>query len=389
MVFAAAVSTAGAEAAGQELAEQAGAALGSGVDLALLFVGGRLAAEAERVATAVRAALAPGALVGCTCEGVIGGDREIEGEAGGATLLAARLPGVTLRPFHVGYEEWQGLLDEEERLQQRVGTGEEHRAQVLLGDPFTTPVDTLLPALDRVFPGCPTVGGMASAGHRPGTNRMLLDDQVFPHGAVGVGLGGALRVETVVSQGCRPIGRPLVVTRAEENILFELGRRPALPVLEELIAELSPEDRELLQNGLFVGIVIDEYKQSFDRGDFLVRGLVGADRESEALAVGDVVLPGQSIQFQVRDAATAGEDLRLLLDPHRLAGSSPAGGLIFSCNGRGRRMFPELHHDVRAVLDALPGTPLAGFFAAGELGPIGGRCFIHGHTASIALFRPA
>lgn len=387
MTFAAAVSTAGAERAGQELAEQAGSVLGGAPDLALLFVGGPLAEEAEAVAAAVRAALSPGVLVGCTCEGVIGEDREIEGVAG-ATLLAARLPGVTLRPFHLGVEEWSSLLTDDERLQQRVGAGEAHRAQILLGDPFATPVDDLLPALDRVLAGGPTVGGMASAGYQPGVNRMILDDAVSPRGAVGVGLGGDLRVETVVSQGCRPIGRPLVVTRAEENLLLELGRRPALQALEEMIGDLEPEERALLQNGLFVGVVIDEYKEAFDRGDYLVRGLMGADRQSGALAVGEVVRPGQTIQFQVRDAATADEDLRHLLAPHGASERAPAGGLIFSCNGRGQRMFPEPHHDVRAVLDRFPGTPLAGFFAAGELGPIGGRCFIHGHTASIALFSP-
>jgi small ligand-binding sensory domain FIST len=387
MKFAAAVSTAEADQAGRELAEQAGAALGSEVDLALLFIGADLAERADEVALALRAVLQPGVLVGCTCEGVIGGDQEIEGGEG-ATLLAARLPGVRLKPFHLGLSEWEGLLADEERFQQRVGAGETHRAQILLGDPFTTPIDLLLPALDRVFPGCPTIGGMASAGQRPGMNRLLLDDAVHQVGAVGVGLGGALRVETVVSQGCRPIGRPLVVTRAEENVIYELGRRPALPLLEEMLGELPAEERDLLQNGLFVGVVIDEYKEGFDRGDFLVRGIVGADRESGALAVGDRVRAGQSIQFQVRDAATADEDLRHLLAPHGGTGSAPAGGLIFSCNGRGRQMFPHPHHDVRAVLDAVPGTPLAGFFAAGELGPIGGRCFIHGHTASIALFRP-
>lgn len=389
MKFAAAVTTAGPEAAGQDLARQASAALGGAADLALLFVSAHYTEAAGEIAAAVRAGLSPGVLVGCTCEAVIGGDREIEGEPG-ATLLAARLPGVTVRPFHLGREEWEALLADGERLQQRVGTGEAHRAQIVLGDPFTTPVDELLLSLDSVFSGCPTVGGMASAGHGPGQNRLLLDGEVFTRGAVGIGLGGNLKVETVVSQGCRPIGRPLVVTRAEDNVLYELGRRPALATVEEMIGELSPEERELLSNGLFVGIVIDEYKETFGRGDYLVRGLMGADRESGAIAVGDVVRAGQSIQFHVRDAATADEDLRLLLDPHRGgADAAPAGGLIFSCNGRGQHLFPTPHHDVRAVLDAVPATPLAGFFAAGELGPIGGRCFIHGHTASIALFRPA
>lgn len=387
MKFAAAVSTGDPATAGRELAEAARTALEGSADLALLFLTPHFAGVAQQIAATVCEALRPRVLVGCTCEGVIGVDREVEQQPG-AALLAGQLPGAALQPFHLAYAEWETLLENDERLQQRVGTGEEHRAQIVLGDPFTTPIDLLLQALDRTFPGRPTIGGMASGGMRPGANHMLLGDTVFSEGAVGVGLGGDLRIDAVVSQGCRPIGRPMVVTRAQDNVILELGRRPALLALEEMLSELSPREQELLQNGLFVGVVIDEYKERFERGDYLVRGILGASREHGALVVGDLVRPGQTIQFQARDAATADEDLRLLLQPQREVEPPPAGGLIFSCNGRGRRLFPEPNHDIRAVLNAMPNTPLAGFFAAGELGPIGGRCFIHGHTASIALFRP-
>jgi small ligand-binding sensory domain FIST len=194
-------------------------------------------------------------------------------------------------------------------------------------------------------------------------------------------------IETVVSQGCRPVGRPVVVTRAEGQFIVELGKRPALEVAEEMLQALAPEEKALLQGGLFVGVVINEYQTGFDRGDFLVRGLMGVDRARGALAVGDMVRAGQTVQFHVRDADTAHEDLIELLKPQGAA-SPPAGGLVFSCNGRGTRMFAEPHHDARTAAEALPGVPVAGFFAMGELGPVGGRSFIHGHTASLALFRP-
>jgi small ligand-binding sensory domain FIST len=388
MRFAAAVSTQEGVAGGRELIERVGPALDGRADLVLLFLTGHLRDAAAALAEVVRDALHPAALIGCTCEGVIGADQEVE-QVPGISLLAGQLPGVTLRPFHIGMEEWPALLADDERLQQRIGTGEEHRAQLVLGDPFTTPADELLQALDRVFPGRPTLGGMASGADRAGENVLLLNDQVYPEGAVGVGLGGDVRVDAVVSQGCRPVGRPLIITRAEENLILELGRRPALQAAEEMLSELPEAERALLRSGLFVGMVIDEYKEAFARGDFLVRGLMGVDPESGALAVDDLVRPGQSIQFHVRDAATADEDLRLLLQPQRDVGPPPAGGLIFSCNGRGLRMFEQPHHDVRTALEILPRTPLAGFFAAGELGPIGGKCFIHGYTASIALFRPS
>jgi small ligand-binding sensory domain FIST len=385
MRFAAAVTTAEGTEAAQELAAGVKGALDGSPDLALLFLTPDYLEELDTVIVAVREALGARVLIGCTCEGVIGGDRELEGVPG-ASLLAGQLPGVDLRPFAIGGEEWAGLLANEERLQQRVGAGESHRGQIVLGDPYTTPVDELLQSLDAVFPGLPTLGGMAS-GAGPGGSRLFLNDRLCADGAVGLGLGGNLRIDAVVSQGCRPIGRPLVVTRSEQQWILELARRPALEVAEELVRGLSEEEQALLENGIFVGVALDEYKERFDRGDFLVRNLFGVDRENSGLAIGDWVRPGQSIQFHVRDAATADEDLRLLLQP-QTADAPPAAGLIFSCNGRGSRMFPEPDHDVRAVLDALPKTPLAGFFAAGELGPIGGRSFIHGHTASIAFFRP-
>jgi small ligand-binding sensory domain FIST len=203
-----------------------------------------------------------------------------------------------------------------------------------------------------------------------------------------VGFGGAVRLDTVVSQGCRSIGEPLVITRAEENRILELGRRPALQVAEELLSQLPAEDMELLRaGGLFVGLVINEYQERFGRGDFLIRSLLGADRETKALAIGDAARAGQTLQFHLRDAASADEELRELLAEE--IGRGAAGGLLFSCNGRGTRMFPEPNHDARVTREVLPGLPLAGFFAMGELGPVGGKSFIHGHTASLVLFRPA
>lgn len=368
----------------RELVDSTGAQFAGAPQLAVLFVTAPLVPAFERVAAEVRGALRPDLLIGVTAEGVLGGDVEIERRPG-AALLVGSLPGVELRPFHIGLEEWAALLSDEEHLQQRVGVG--NRAQLLLGDPFTTPVDQVLERFDQWLQA-PTFGGMASAAQTPGGNRLLLNDQVFDEGAVGIGFGGAVRIETVVSQGCRPVGRPLVVTRVEDGMVAELGRRPALEVTQELLRSLPPEDQALLQNGLFAGLVINEYQESFQRGDFLVRGVLGANPQTGAIAVGDQVRAGQTLQFHVRDAATAHEDLTELLRSEREA-DPPTGALLFSCNGRGLRMFDQPHHDIRTTRQSLPGLPVAGFFAMGELGPVGGKSFIHGHTASIALFRPA
>jgi len=231
---------------------------------------------------------------------------------------------------------------------------------------------------------------MASSAERPGENALLLNGDLWEEGVVGIRIAGPIRVETVVSQGCRPIGETLLITKAEGNMLHSLGGRNALEVTQEILETLRPEEQELIRKeGLFLGIVVNEYQPAFERGDFLVRSIRGADPNNGALAVGENVRAGQTIQFHIRDARTADEDLRLLMARAAEDETAPTGGLLFSCNGRGVRMFDLPNHDVRGVLEAIPETPLAGFFAAGELGPIGGKNFLHSHTASIAIFRPA
>jgi small ligand-binding sensory domain FIST len=193
-------------------------------------------------------------------------------------------------------------------------------------------------------------------------------------------------IETVVSQGCRPFGQPVVVTRSERNVILELAGTPAL---ERLVAQahgaLTEDEVTLLEmGGLQIGRVIDEHRASFGRGDFLLRSVLGADRRNGAIAVGDVMPVGTTVQFHLRDARTADEDLRVLLKGHQADGA-----LVFTCNGRGSRLFDEPHHDVRVLTDLLGPVPVAGFFAAGEIGPVGGKNFVHGFTASLALLRDA
>jgi small ligand-binding sensory domain FIST len=344
--------------------------------------------EAEALVEKLWLELDPQALVGCSAEGVIGADREVE-DRPGVAVLAAELGGARVHPFHIARDEWRDLLGDHDALRERLGAGEQTRAVIAFGDPFSTPNVQLLPALDEALPGVPLVGGMASAGRTPGENVLLRNDGTYDQGMVGVCLSGpALDVQTVVSQGCRPFGNTYVITKSHQNVIQSLGGKPALQALRDAIMDMPPTDRDLLQKGLFVGRAISEYNDKFGRGDFLVRNVMSVDNESGAVAVGDYVRVGQTVQFHVRDAATATEDLNLLLAQAKTdRPDAPAGGLLFSCNGRGTRLFPKPCHDISAAHETLPGTPLAGFFAAGELGPVGGRNFIHGHTASFALFR--
>lgn len=328
--------------------------------------------------------LAPRCLLGCSCEGVIGADEEVERQPG-ISLLAGVMPGVQLQPFHLDPGDWKPLTRDPSKLRVLARPQDDTRAWIVLGDPYTTPVTDMLELLENASPGTPVLGGMSSGGG-PGQNVLVLNDRLYTAGLVGLTISGDVRVDSVVSQGARPIGRPLVVTSAEGNEIQQLAGRTALETTREILESLSPEEEEQLEDGLFLGIVLNEYLAEFGPGDFIIRNVVGYDAESESLIIGDEVKTGQTVQFHVRDAGAADEDLRLLMK-RQGRGTAPAGGLIFSCNGRGQRLFDRPCHDIMAVLDAVPTTPLAGFFAAGEIGPIGAKSFIHGQTASVALFR--
>jgi small ligand-binding sensory domain FIST len=227
---------------------------------------------------------------------------------------------------------------------------------------------------------------MASGGVAPGENRLLLGRQQFDQGAVAAMICGAVKVRSVVSQGCRPIGQPFVVTKAEGNVIYELGGTPALARLQQVFGTLSEREQIMVRQGVHVGRVLSEYQDEFQRGDFLVRNVIGADPKSGAIAIGDFVRPGQTVQFHVRDEQTADEDLRELLSAAQRGDTPTCGALLFTCNGRGTRLFSTSNHDAGCVQEVLGRIPVAGFFAQGEIGPVGGKNFLHGFTASVALF---
>ncbi len=385
--FAAAVSRErGSRAAGSAVAQAVRHNLGGRpADLACLFFSSQYAESAEELVEAVGRELAPRLLIGCSGEGVIGGGEEIE-SAPAATLWAASLPGVALTPFRLSAEQdeygismtgWPGEVD----------APSTHPSFVLLADPFSTPMDEVLSLIADRCPGSPAIGGLAGGGRDQGDNRMVLDGDVYDGGLVGVALSGPLAIRTVISQGCRPIGERYVVTRAEHNVIHELSGTPALERLQSFFSSLSDDEQRLAQRALHIGVVIDEQHNRFERGDFLVRNLIGADQRSGSLAIGDVVREGQTVQFHLRDAQSATEDLHMLLAAERVRHQQPPlGALVFSCCGRGRGLFGRPHHDVSILKERAGEIPTAGFFAQGEIGPVGGRNFLHGYTASVALF---
>ena len=377
-------ATAAAEAAREAAAAARASLAGEGAaDLAVVFASREHLGAAEDLLAAVDDVLAPGELVGCCAQGVVGGAREIE-EGPALSVWAASLPDASVATAHVTAEidtaaetiEIAGLPDP---------TGAD--AMLLLTDPYTFPADALLDALAADAAGFPVIGGLASGGAERGDDVLFLDDRCLDEGAVAVLLGG-VDIVPCVSQGAAPIGPEVVVTGAEGNVVHELASKPALEKLNELIAEVGPRERALAATGLLLGIVIDENQPEYERGDFLIRGLLGADPESGSLVVGDQVRVGQTVRLHVRDAQSADEDLRESLAGRlsALEGRPTAGALLFTCNGRGRHMFPVADHDAGALAESLAGAPVAGFFCAGEIGPVGGRSFLHGFTATMAVF---
>jgi small ligand-binding sensory domain FIST len=329
----------------------------------------------------VAAVLSPDHLIGCCAQGVVGSGREVE-QGPGVSVWAASLAGGEVESFHLVARpagdgaEIEGLPD-----------GDGADLMLLLCDPLTFPADLLLDELAADEPALPVVGGIASGAQAVGDPVLFYGGEAVDQGAVGALLRGVEAVPCV-SQGAAPIGPEMVVTAAEENLILELASRPALEKLGQVLSEVDPRERALASTGLLLGIVIDENKPEYERGDFLIRGLLGADQSTGALAVGDLPRVGQTVRLHVRDARSADQDLReaLALQAVALAGKPTAGALLFTCNGRGRQMFSGPDHDAEAVAATLGDPPLSGFFCAGEIGPVGGRNFLHGFTATMAIF---
>ena len=371
------------EAAVRDLGDAVRAQLGQRTfDLAFVFFSVHHAEKAHLIATMIREELSIELCLGCSGEGIIAGAEEVE-TAAALTLWVASLPQVRITPLRLAFSQTQDQI-------QMAGWPEpcaEGSTFILLADPFTTPVHDVLAVMADRYPNGKAVGGLAGGGHGAGENRLIKDGEVFDGGMVGVQLSGPIAVRTVISQGCCPIGERYVVTKAEQNMVYELGGESALQRLQEVFESLEGPQRRNAHRALHIGIAIDEHRSRFERGDFLVRNLVGADQQAGAIAIGDLVQEGQTVQFQLRDARSASDDLHVLLAADRSRHRNPPlGALLFSCCGRGEGLFGQAHHDSTVVQERMGHIPVAGFFAQGEIGPVGERNFLHGYTASVAIF---
>lgn len=350
--------------------------IGPQPDAVVVFISGDLMNHAQEFLAATHQLLQPKTLIGTTAVSVIAGAREVE-EQSAVAMWAGKFAG-TVSTVRLEARQTPDRGIEIDEL-----SGADAHTLVLVADPFTFPTELAVDSWSASHPEIQVIGGLASGANAPNRNRFLLDDRIFDTGAVGLLIGGATHVEPLVSQGCRPVGSPLIVTSAEGNLVHELGGKPALRRLEEMFNGLSESEQLLVNQGLHIGRVINEHQADFGTGDFLIRAIMGADQRTGSLAVGDSPPVGSTVQFQVRDAESADEDLRLMVGPI----SSADGALLFTCNGRGSHLFEHPDHDAAIVADLVRREAVAGMFCAGEIGPVGTRSFLHGFTASAALFR--
>ena len=360
------------------------------VDLLVVFVSQHHASGFDRVPELVRQEFPQGAIVGCSAGGVIGAGREVEHRPGLA-IAAAHLPDVDVAPFRVETSDMPDADAPPDRWEELVHvSGHEGAHFVLLVDPFSFDAEQFVMGLDFAFPPSSKIGGMASGGQRPGENALFLKDEVYRSGAVGVALSGNVTVDTIVAQGCRPIGRLMQVTSVNRNVLTGLDDEKPIEVLQRIYSSLPASDQLLARQAVFLGIAMDPMNETPQLGDFLVRSIVGGDHATGAISVAEMLREGQTVQFHVRDAATSAHDLDQMLTSY--SAQSPiyeeTGALLFSCLGRGEYLYGQPDHDTQMFRDKVSPMPLTGFFCNGEIGPVGGSTFLHSYTSSFGIFRP-
>lgn len=363
---------------------------GQPADLTVVFVSPHFAAHYHNIPPLIRERMEPGLFFGCSGGGIIGAGQEVEQEPA-FSITAAHLPGVQVQPVRAGTMElpdqdtgpgvWWDWLGVKAETQPHF---------IFLADPFSFRGEEFLAGMDFAYPNSKKVGGLASGSQTQGGNALYLGDTVYAEGLIGVALSGNIQLDTIVAQGCRPIGQPLKITRCEQNMLQKLDNEPPMEVLQEINETLNENDRNLMKTSLFLGIEMDPLKDDPKQGDFLIRNLMGVDHQSGALAIGALLREGQLVQFHLRDKVMSAEDLDVMLSRYHAGGKADdaCGALLFSCLGRGQYLYGRPNHDTGMFEDKMGAIPLGGFFCNGEIGPVGKATFLHGYTSSFGIFRP-
>jgi small ligand-binding sensory domain FIST len=356
------------------------------ISLGLVFMSPKFFPHAKAALEILRVHARIPLLAGCSSTGLIAGAREIEG-APGFVLALYSLPGAELK----GVRFTQAQVEEANGAYWHLETGVEPKhtnGWLVFIDPFHLDAESWIRGWNEAYAPVPVFGGLASGVFSDQTTQVYLNGDVFEDGGVAISVGGGVKLAGVISQGCTPIGETWTLTRVEHNLIHQIANRPAYAVLEETFKKLPAAEKQKAHGNLFIGLVVNEYREDYHRGDFLVRNLIGGDPNSGVLAVGALPRAGQMMQFQRRDAVAATEDMNELLARARksFGGATIYGGCLCCCNGRGQNLFGAPDHDAELVQKQLGPLGLAGFFGNGEIGPVGEKNYLHGFTASLALF---
>ncbi|MCA9484407.1 MAG: FIST C-terminal domain-containing protein [Nitrospina sp.] len=360
------------------------------IHLTVVFVSPHFKAQYDLIPNLIRERLSPGILLGCSGGGIIGGGQEVEHKPA-FSITCAHLPDVEVYKIQTDTLSLPEDDTSPNVWREWIGVPVEKNPQfIFLADPFSFRGEEFLAGIDFAYPQSAKVGGLASGAQFQGANALYLDDTIYNEGLVGVALSGNIALDTIVAQGCRPIGEPHNITQCDQNLLLEIGGKPPLTVLEEMVETMSEYDRKLMQTSLFLGIEMDPFKDDPGQGDFLIRNLMGVDRNTGALSIGAMLREGQRVQFHLRDKVMSAEDLSLLLSRYTEKGkpTGAQGALLFSCLGRGEYLYGKPNHDSNVFKEKLGPVPLGGFFCNGEIGPVGNTTFLHGYTSSFGIFRP-
>lgn len=363
---------------------------GREADLILAFVSPHFRTQYRSIPRLLKDRMPAGLLLGCSGGGIIGGGKEIE-QKPAFSLTAAHLPGVDLQAIR---SDTQNLPDPDTApsvWREWLGVDAAKNPNfILLADPFSFRGEEFLSGMDFAYAQSPKVGGLASGAQAQGGNAMYLGDKTYNEGLVGVALSGNIHLDTIVAQGCRPIGKPMSITQCDQTLLQGVDGKSPLAMLEEMVDSLNEYDRKLLRTSLFLGIEMDPLKDDPGQGDFLIRNLMGVDRESGALSIGALLREGQLVQFHLRDKMMSSEDLKVMLSRYQSKDRwrDAKGALLFSCLGRGEYLYGQPNHDSDMFRTKIGNIPLGGFFCNGEIGPVGETTFLHGYTSSFGIFRP-
>jgi small ligand-binding sensory domain FIST len=360
---------------------------GPSVSLGLVFMTPRFFGRARQVLEILRVHARAPLLAGCSSQGLIVNGQEIE-EGAGLSLALYYLPGADLKAFHFTQEQVEEANGPGYWILESGVDPERTNGWLAFIDPFHLDSESWLNGWNEAYAPLPVMGGLASGDYQAQRTQVYLDGEVFEEGGVAISIGGAVQLTGITSQGCTPIGDTWTLTRVERNVIQEIGNRRAYDVLAETFSQLTQEQQQHARGNLFIGLVVNEYLDEFRRGDFLIRNLLEADPKSGNVAVGALPRLGQTVQFQRRSAEAATEDMAELLKSarRRIEGKRLYGACLCCCNGRGSNLFGEPSHDARMVQEHFGPVGMAGFFCNGEIGPVGDRNFLHGYTASLALF---